>query len=129
MANGALVLSSNRPLPASAPCVIQPGSWEKLLTKMRRAVIQVALLCFVPAKSTFTRYERWDLGWGRIAARGVDVYEIAGLKRALMRANVTEVGLRLKECLNRAQQSRVAEECEGGLNSLYPAATPQHIGR
>ncbi len=61
------------------------------------------------SQSTFTRYERWDLGWGRIAVRGVDVHEIAGLKRALMRANVTEVGLRLKECLDRAQQSHIAE--------------------
>lgn len=62
------------------------------------------------SQSTFTRYERSDLGWGRIAVRGVDVYEIAGLKRALMRTNVTEVGLRLKECLGRAQQSHIAEK-------------------
>ena len=40
-----------------------------------------------------------DLGWGRIAAGGVDVHEIAGLKRALLRENATEVGRRLRECL------------------------------
>lgn len=61
------------------------------------------------SQSTHTRYERSDLGWRRIAVRGVDVYEIAGLKRAVMRANVTEVGLRLKECLHRAQQLYIAE--------------------
>jgi oxalate---CoA ligase len=61
------------------------------------------------SQSTFTRYKRWDLGWGRIAVGGVDVYEIAGLKRALMRTNVTEVGLRLKECLDRAKESNIAE--------------------
>lgn len=58
---------------------------------------------FRSSESTFTRDDRRDLGWGRIAADGVDVYEIAGLKRAVMRTNVTEVGLRLKECLARAQ--------------------------
>ena len=62
------------------------------------------------SQSTFTRDERWDLGWGRIAVHGVDVYEIAGLKRALMRTNVTEVGLRLKECLARTQQSHSVME-------------------
>jgi hypothetical protein len=39
------------------------------------------------------------LGWSQIAADGVDVYEIAGLKRTLLRANVIEVGRLLKKCL------------------------------
>jgi hypothetical protein len=43
------------------------------------------------------------LGWGQIAANGVDVHEIAGLKRTLLRANAIEVGGRLKECLARAR--------------------------
>ena len=54
---------------------------------------------FRPSETTFTRYDRWDLGWGQIAADGVDVYEIAGLKRTLLRANVIEVGRLLKKCL------------------------------
>ena len=57
---------------------------------------------FRPSERTFTRYNQWDLGWSQIAADGVDVYEIAGLKRTLLRANVIEVGRRLKKCL--AQQ-------------------------
>ncbi len=81
---------------------------------------------FRSGERTFTRDDRWDLGWGRIAAQGVDVYEIAGLKRAVLRANVTEVGLRLKECLTRAHQSRLREVTGGGLNSAYSAGAPQH---
>ena len=54
---------------------------------------------FRPSERTFTRYNQWDLGWSQIAADGVDVYEIAGLKRTLLRANVIEVGRRLKKCL------------------------------
>ena len=64
---------------------------------------------FRPSERTFTRYDRGDLGWGQIAAHGVDVYEIAGLKRTLLRANVIEVGRRLKECLARAQKPPLAE--------------------
>ena len=54
---------------------------------------------FRPSETTFTRYNQWDLGWSQIAADGVDVYEIAGLKRTLLRANVIEVGRLLKKCL------------------------------
>jgi hypothetical protein len=54
---------------------------------------------FRPSERSFTRYDQWDLGWGQIAAQGVDVHEIAGLKRTLLRANATEVGRQLKECL------------------------------
>src|SRR5439155_25695724 len=54
---------------------------------------------FRPSERNFTRYNQWDLGWSQIAADGVDVYEIAGLKRTLLRANVIEVGRRLKKCL------------------------------
>ena len=79
---------------------------------------------FRSGESTLTRDDRWDLGWGRIAAQGVDVYEIAGLKRAVLRANVTEVGLRLKECLTRAHQSRPGEPTGDGLNSAYSAGAP-----
>ena len=79
---------------------------------------------FRSGERTFTRDDRWDLGWGRIAAQGVDVYEIAGLKRAVLRANVTEVGLRLKECLTRAHQSRLGEVTGDGLNSAYSAGAP-----
>jgi len=39
----------------------------------------------------------------------VDVYEIAGGHRTLLRANVTEVGRRLKDCLARAQRTGLAE--------------------
>ena len=56
-----------------------------------------------------TRGDRSDLGWGQIAAHGVDVHELAGLHRALLRENVTEVGRKLKECLARAQQPRQGE--------------------
>jgi oxalate---CoA ligase len=63
---------------------------------------------FRPSEKTFTRYDQWDLGWGQIATGGVDVHEIAGLKRTLLRANVTEVGSRLKQCLTRAQRAAVA---------------------
>jgi amino acid adenylation domain-containing protein len=62
---------------------------------------------FRPSERTFTRYNQWDLGWSQIAADGVDVYEIAGLKRTLLRANVIEVGRRLKTCL--AQQPGLAQ--------------------
>ena len=58
---------------------------------------------FRPSEKTFTHYEQSDLGWGQIAANGVDVHEIAGLKRTLLRANAIEVGGRLKECLARAR--------------------------
>src|SRR5262249_28280298 len=61
---------------------------------------------FRSSERTFTHEDRWDLGWGQIAAHGVDVYEIPGLKCAVLRTNVTEVGLRLKECLVRAYESR-----------------------
>ncbi len=54
---------------------------------------------FRPSEKTFTRDDRWDLGWGQIAVYGVDVFEIEGLKRTLLRANATEVGRKLKECL------------------------------
>jgi len=63
---------------------------------------------FRPSERTFTRYDRWDLGWGPVADHGVDVYEIAGGHRTLLRANVTEVGRRLKECLARAQRTGLA---------------------
>ena len=62
-----------------------------------------------PSERTFTRYDRWDLGWGQIAAGGVDVYEIPGGHRSLLRANVSEVGRRLRDCLQRAQQQQLAE--------------------
>jgi len=45
------------------------------------------------------RDNRSDLCWDQIAAHGVDVHEIAGVHRALLRANVAEVGRRLKERL------------------------------
>ena len=69
---------------------------------MQRVAIPVALLCFTGDASC-------DLGWGKIAANGVDVHQIPGLHRTLLRANVAEVGRRLKECLARAQQSRLGE--------------------
>jgi thioesterase domain-containing protein/acyl carrier protein len=64
---------------------------------------------FRPRERIPTGYDQWDLGWGQIAAHGVDVYEIAGEHRALLRENATEVGRRLKECLGRAQQPHAAE--------------------
>ena len=54
---------------------------------------------FRPSEKSFNRYDCSDLGWSQVAAAGVDVYEIAGLKRTLLRANATEVGRRLKKCL------------------------------
>jgi thioesterase domain-containing protein/acyl carrier protein len=56
-----------------------------------------------------THDDRSDLGWGQIAAHGVDVHEIAGLHRTLLRENAAEVGRRLTECLGRAQQPRPGE--------------------
>lgn len=58
---------------------------------------------FRSSERTFTRDDRSDLGWGKIAAEGVDVHEIAGLHRTLLRANAADVGRRLKECLARVQ--------------------------
>ena len=54
-----------------------------------------------------TGHDRWDLGWGQIAAHRVDVCEIAGAHHALLLENVTEVGRRLKQCLAMTQQSRL----------------------
>lgn len=65
---------------------------------------------FRSSERTFTRDDRWDLGWGRIAVHGVDVYEIPGSKRAVLRTNVTEIGVRLKECLARAYESRLGKD-------------------
>jgi amino acid adenylation domain-containing protein len=79
---------------------------------------------FRSSERTFTREEQWDLGWGRIAAHGVDVYEIPGLKGALLRANVTEVGVRLKECLTRAYESRLGKDMGDSLNSACSAGAP-----
>ena len=59
---------------------------------------------FRPSEKTFAHGEQWDLGWGQIAAGGVDVYEIAGLKRSLLRANAIEVGHRLKKSLAVSQR-------------------------
>jgi hypothetical protein len=64
---------------------------------------------FHSGEKRFSRCQQTDLGWGQIAANGVDVYEIAGLHRTLLRANAAEVGRRLKECLARVQQSRLGE--------------------
>ena len=72
---------------------------------------------FRSSERTFTHEDRWDLGWGQIAAHGVDVYEIPGLKCAVLRTNVTEVGLRLKECLARAYESRPHKDMGDDLNS------------
>lgn len=59
---------------------------------------------FRPSERSFVRYHPWDFGWGQIAAQGVDVHEITGLKRTLLRAKVTEVGRQLKECIARGPQ-------------------------
>ena len=56
-----------------------------------------------------TRDDRSDLGWGQFAVHGVEVHEIAGLHRTLLRENAAEVGRRLKECLGQAQQPHPAE--------------------
>lgn len=79
---------------------------------------------FRSSERTATRDDRWDLGWGRIAANGVDVYEIPGSKRAVLRANVTQVGVQLKDCLTRAYESRLGKDSVDGLNSAYSAGAP-----
>jgi len=66
------------------------------------------IILFRPSERTFTSYDQWDLGWGQIAAHGLHIYEVAGLHRALLRANVTKVGRRLRKCLARAQQAHLA---------------------
>ncbi len=60
---------------------------------------------FRPAENTFVRYDQHDLGWGKIGCGGVEVYEIAGLKRTLLRENATQVGRHLRACLTRLQPS------------------------
>jgi thioesterase domain-containing protein len=60
---------------------------------------------FRPNERRFVRSGEWDLGWGRIATGGVDVYEIPGLKRTLLRANAAEVGNQLRKCLTRTRES------------------------
>jgi hypothetical protein len=90
-----------RPLPQS----LRDANWLMAEAADKDAITSYPgrITLFRSGERTFTRDERWDLGWGRIAAQGVDVYEIAGLKRALLRTNVSEVGVRLKDCLYRAQ--------------------------
>jgi len=80
---------------------------------------------FRSSERTFTDDDQWDLGWGRIAAQGVDVYEIAGLKRAVLRANVTEVGMRLKECLTRVHQSRAGDTATDLTSACSAGASPR----
>lgn len=63
---------------------------------------------FRPSEKTFTRNDSWDLGWSQVAEDGVDVHEIAGLKRSLLRSHAIEVGRRLRTCLARAQPSCLA---------------------
>jgi thioesterase domain-containing protein/acyl carrier protein len=111
-----------RPLPQS----LRDANWLMAEAADKDAMTSYPgrITLFRSGERTFTRDDRWDLGWGRVAAHGVDVYEIAGLKRALLRANVTEVGLRLKECLIRTQQSRLGETTGDGLNSVYSAGAP-----
>ena len=111
-----------RPLPQS----LRDANWlmAEAADKDATASYPGRITLFRSGERTFTRDDRWDLGWGRLAGHGVDVYEIAGLKRTLLRANVTEVGLRLKECLTRAQQSRLGETTSDGLNSAYSAGAP-----
>ncbi len=65
---------------------------------------------FRPSENSFSRYDQWDLGWGRVATGNVDVYEIPGLKRNLLRANAIEVGRQLKECLARPAASQQTQE-------------------
>jgi amino acid adenylation domain-containing protein len=60
---------------------------------------------FYSSGKAFTRNDRSDLGWGKIASYGVDVYRISGLHRNVLRTNVRELGRRLRKCLARAQQS------------------------
>ncbi|CAN5531280.1 hypothetical protein BH20VER3_BH20VER3_02900 [soil metagenome] len=57
---------------------------------------------FRPSEKTFHRDDSWALGWDRIAGLGVDVHEIPGLKRTLLRENAAAVGRRIRECLGRA---------------------------
>jgi thioesterase domain-containing protein/acyl carrier protein len=64
---------------------------------------------FRPSEKVSARQGRADLGWGAIATRGVDVHEIPGLKRTLLRAQVAEVGRRLRHCLVSAKQSHIAQ--------------------
>jgi thioesterase domain-containing protein len=63
---------------------------------------------FRPTEKSFNRYDCSDLGWGQVATGGVEVHEIPGLKRTLLRANAREVGRRLKKCL--AHSSGVAQD-------------------
>ena len=65
---------------------------------------------FRPSERSFNRDDRWDLGWGEIARGGVDVHEITGLKHTLLRASVTDLGRRLKECLDDAETSVLVRE-------------------
>ena len=89
-----------RPLPES---LRHP---TRLLAEVTRKDTTVSypgrITLFRPSERAFDRYDSEDLGWGQIAAGGVDVHEIAGLKRTLLRANATEVGRRLKNCLSQS---------------------------
>jgi amino acid adenylation domain-containing protein len=60
---------------------------------------------FCSSGKAFTCNDRSDLGWGKIADHGVDVHQISGLHRSVLRSNVRELGRRMKDCLAQAQQS------------------------
>ncbi len=89
-----------RPLPKS---LRHP---TRLLAEVTRKDTTVSypgrITLFRPSERAFDRYDSEDLGWGKIAAGGVDVHEIPGLKHTLLRANATEVGRRLKKCLSQS---------------------------
>lgn len=70
---------------------------------------------FRPSEMSFPRSNRPDLGWGPIAAGGVEVFQIAGLKRTLLRTNAIQVGRRMKESLARAQSKPRTESSAPGL--------------
>ncbi len=89
-----------RPLPAS---LRHPTRLMAEVTRKDTAVSYPGrITLFRPSERSFNRYDSEDLGWSQIAAGGVDVHEITGLKRTLLRANASEVGRRLKKCLSQS---------------------------